>query len=65
MEPGLSYKRAQSRYLASTPSATPRSSLSPSICLGPAPSKEARMRLSKRFSPAPLTPADDTSPHTR
>ena len=36
-------------------------SLSTSISLGPASSKEAQMRLSKCFSPAPLTPADSTS----
>ena len=36
--------------------------LSRSICLGPASSKEAQMRLSKCCSPAPLIPADSTSP---
>ena len=37
-------------------------SLSTSISLGLASSKEAQMRLSKCFSPAPLKPVDSTSP---
>ena len=37
-------------------------SLSTSISLGLASSKEAQMRLSKCFSPAPLKPIDSTSP---